>query len=141
MKHPRHIRPNRSSRRRSTKTWFPHASSLIEPLEPRMLYSGDVLYRVNAGGPATDAQDGGPNWIADNPASSFSNASAALSRRYTNIVPIDLSHPSVGNAAPLALFQTERWDKNTGQEMQWDFPVTPGQYQVNLYFAEISNGI
>ena len=103
--------------------------------------TGDVLYRVNAGGPATDAQDGGPNWIADNPASSFSNASAALSRRYTNIVPIDLSHPSVGNAAPLALFQTERWDKNTGQEMQWDFPVTPGQYQVNLYFAEISNGI
>ncbi|MEE9405174.1 MAG: malectin domain-containing carbohydrate-binding protein, partial [Algisphaera sp.] len=103
--------------------------------------TGDVLYRVNAGGPAVDAQDSGPNWLADNPDSAFSNASAAVSRRHTHIVPINLTHPSVPTNTPQVLFQTERFDLTSGQEMQWDFAVTPGLYEVRLYFAEISNGI
>jgi hypothetical protein len=38
---------------------------------------------------------------------------------------------------PTALFQTERYDGPGGAEMQWSFPVTPGNYEVRLYFAEI----
>ena len=37
---------------------------------------------------------------------------------------------------PAALFQTERWDQIAGSEMQWNFPVAPGSYEVRLYFAE-----
>jgi hypothetical protein len=40
----------------------------------------------------------------------------------------------------MELFQTERFDPAGDPEMQWDFPVTPGQYEVRLYFAEIYSG-
>ncbi|MGH9284367.1 MAG: malectin domain-containing carbohydrate-binding protein, partial [Acidimicrobiales bacterium] len=50
------------------------------------------------------------------------------------------NHPSVPPGTPAALFQSERWDPAGAPELQWDFPVTPGQYQVRLYFAEIYAG-
>ena len=49
---------------------------------------------------------------------------------------IDVSHSSIPANTPEELFQTDRWDPAGGQEMQWDFPVQPGDYQVKLYFAE-----
>ena len=49
---------------------------------------------------------------------------------------IDVSDPSVPTGTPLELFQSERWDPANGAEMQWNFPVVPGDYQVRLYFAE-----
>ena len=41
---------------------------------------------------------------------------------------------------PLALFQSERWDSSDAPEMQWNFPVSNGNYEVRLYFAEIFSG-
>ncbi len=49
---------------------------------------------------------------------------------------INLSHPSIPAGTPQAIFQTERWDVNAAAEMQWDFPIVPGIYEVRLYFAE-----
>ena len=40
----------------------------------------------------------------------------------------------------MAVFQAERFDPGGGGEMLWDFPVTPGEYEVRLYFAETWNG-
>ena len=41
---------------------------------------------------------------------------------------------------PLALFQSERYDTSSSPEMQWNFPVSNGNYEVRLYFAENYSG-
>jgi Malectin domain/Bacterial Ig-like domain/Kelch motif/Abnormal spindle-like microcephaly-assoc'd, ASPM-SPD-2-Hydin len=97
------------------------------------------LYRVNAGGPALT---GTPSWQADtstNP-SSYVNASATGNYTFSTTQAIDMTDPSVPSSTPQALFQTERWDPAGGAEMHWSFPVSPGRYQVRLYFAEIYSG-
>jgi hypothetical protein len=97
---------------------------------------GTVLYRVNAGGPALT---GTPGWDGDTQASpsSYVNAAATGNTTYTTTAAIDTSDPSLPAGTPAALFQDERWDDAAAPEMQWNFPVTPGSYQVRLYFAEI----
>jgi hypothetical protein len=99
----------------------------FESLEPRQMLAGDIVYRVNAGGAQLS---GTPNWEADN--AQYVNTGTP----YTNGANITLS-PSVPVGTPTALFQTERFDSAGGAEMQWSFPVTPGNYEVRLYFAEI----
>ena len=47
-----------------------------------------------------------------------------------------MTHPSVPAGTPMKVFQTQRYDGG-GTPMQWDFPVTPGNVIVNLYFAEV----
>ena len=48
--------------------------------------------------------------------------------------------PSVPSEVPLALFQSERYDTSSSPEMQWNFPVSNGNYEVRLYFAENYSG-
>jgi hypothetical protein len=105
----------------------------VERLEDRRLLA--VVFRVNAGGPALA---GTPAWSADTAASpsSFVNTGAI----YSNGAAISMSHGSIPAGTPVALFQSERWDEAGGAEMQWDFPVTPGSYEVRLYFADIYSG-
>jgi hypothetical protein len=64
----------------------------------------------------------------------------AGSSTFSTSATIDMSHPSVPSDTPSSLFQSERWDPGDGEEMQWAFPVVPGDYRVNLYFAEIYTG-
>jgi glucose/arabinose dehydrogenase len=110
----------------------------VEQLEDRRLLT--VLYRVDAGG----AQLAGtPVWSADTAAapSSFSNASTGgNSGTNTTTATINMSDPSIPAGTPMALFQTERFDKAGSPNLLWDFPVTPGNYQVRLYFAETYSG-
>ncbi|MGH9222418.1 MAG: Kelch repeat-containing protein, partial [Acidimicrobiales bacterium] len=100
---------------------------------------GDVVYRVNAGGPALT---GTPAWSADTVAAPSANVNAAATSNKVSSTtnPIDLTDPSVPSGTPGSMFQTERWDPAGSPELQWDFPVTPGSYQVRLYFAEIYTG-
>ncbi|MBA3884193.1 MAG: choice-of-anchor D domain-containing protein [Acidobacteria bacterium] len=96
-----------------------------------------VVYRVNAGGPAFSAT---PPWTADTGSSpsQYTNAAAASSKTYSaTSAAINISHPSLPPGTPGQLFQTERYDEVAGSPMQWSFPVTPGTYEVRLYFAEI----
>ena len=95
-----------------------------------------VRFRVNAGGPVVSST---PNWSADTAAapSPFVNAAATTNQTFVTGTPINVSHPSIPAGTPASLFQSERWDPAGGAEMQWSFPVTPGRYQVRLYFAEI----
>jgi len=105
----------------------------MERLEERQLLAADVLYRVNAGGSALS--DG---WTSDSSGSPspYSNVVAAQSKTTSVSSSINTSHASVPSGTPAALFQTERWDQTTGAEMQWDFAVSAGTYEVRLYFAE-----
>ena len=87
------------------------------------------VYRVNAGGGALSG-----NWISDTAARVY----AADGSNWQNTQSINRN--GVDNSVPLAVFQTERWHDNSAQPFIWQFPVTPGNYQVNLYFAEIWSG-
>jgi N-acetylneuraminic acid mutarotase len=102
--------------------------------------ASEVLYRVNAGGDLVSAT---PNWQADSfvAPSPYVNAAATGNQTYNPGTTIDVSDPSVPPGTPPAIFKSERWDPPGGAELQWDFPVTPGNYRVQLYFAETYSGI
>jgi hypothetical protein len=95
-----------------------------------------VVHRVNAGGPAVEAD---PPWTADT-AAGPSPFLIGTANTFATTLPIDLSHPSVPPGTPQALFQSERWDPAPSPEMAWEFPVDPGLYEVRLYFADIYLG-
>src|SRR5205807_5003632 len=97
--------------------------------------SGGPLFAVNAGGPAIS---GTPGWSLDTAASPSPNVNAAATGNfvYSTGQAIDLSDPSVPAGTPMAVFQTERYDIAGGPDMTWTFPVSAGQYQVKLFFAE-----
>ena len=111
----------------------------FERLEERQLLAADILYRVNAGGAALA---GTPGWTADSSGSPsvYSNASAAQSKTTSVSNSINMTHASLPAGTPAAMFQTERWDQSGGSEMQWNFAVTPGTYEVRLYFSENYSG-
>ncbi len=96
--------------------------------------SAGVLYRLNVGGPKITANSG--DWLSDD---QYVNDG----RTWSSIVDVDTSSaPDV----PPALFNTERYSPSGTQPIEWQLPVEPGQYEVNLYFAEIwfgamANGI
>ena len=106
--------------------------------------AGVSQYRVNVGGPLLSAADGSqPNWSVDTTSqpSPYSNQPAGGAGMSSTTTTIDLSHPSVPASAPMALFQTERYDTTGGAPMQWSFPVTPGLVEVRLFFAETYSAI
>ncbi len=107
----------------------------LEALEQRAMMDASVLYRINAGGSLLSST---PNWTADTDIapSVYSNLAAADLQIALITRNIDLTHPSIPANTPQALFQSERWDENRLAEMQWEFPVTPGNFEVSLYFAE-----
>ena len=98
--------------------------------------AGAPLFSVNAGGAAIS---GSPAWSADTAASPSANVNAAATGNtvFTTSSSINMTDPSVPTGTPMAVFQSERWDAPGSPEMTWSFPVTAGQYQVKLFFAEI----
>jgi PKD repeat protein len=97
-----------------------------------------VLYRVNAGGAAIASADNGPDWAADNAATStFHNTGSSITNQSAltaaNLVNVPAS-------TPLGIWTQERNDPTGGNEMQWTFPVPAGtNTQVRLYFASRSS--
>lgn len=127
-------RSGRRTNRLTRKARRAQRNLSIENLEQRQLLAADLLYRVNAGGGEIA---GDPAWVED---SAFTNAGAASSKTFSVSSGIDTSHVSVPVGTPEAMFKSERWDSTSGQEMQWDFAVSPGTYEVRLYFAEVYSG-
>ena len=91
--------------------------------------------RVNAGGPLVVAEDG--NWLANAGARELAVNTGRSARASA---AVDLTDPSIPDGTPEALFATERWDPRAAPEMRWRFDVTPGSYEVRLYFAETWSG-
>ena len=115
---------------------------------------GDVLYRVNAGGPQLTASGDGPNWGMDTgnfgTASNspylvaHSTGSSTYNGNSGSAHPgeIDTSDASIPVGTPTAMFNTERYDPSSAPEMQWEFPVAAGTtVEVRLYFAELFSGV
>ncbi|WP_152185018.1 PKD domain-containing protein [Segeticoccus rhizosphaerae] len=95
--------------------------------------NSNVLYRVNAAGPALQAVDSGPNWaVDDNPQSPYHN-SGNNAATYDPVPSVDGTVPA---STPRSVFDSERWDGGGDPEMAWNFPVPAGQQvSVRLYFA------
>src|SRR5882757_8852842 len=132
MRKPRRYRKSFSATISKRRTY--RRQLQVEHLEDRRLLT--VFYRIDAGGPQLA---GTPVWTADTAAapSSYSNAATTgNSAIFATTATIDMSSPSIPAGTPMALFQTERYDKPAGTNLIWDFPMTPGQYLVRLYFSE-----
>jgi hypothetical protein len=94
---------------------------------------GNVLFRVNAGGPEVDGIDGGPAWVADSASSSPYRNGGSNVAGYDAGATLDGSVPA---STPATVFDTERWSPSDNPRMSWDFPVDAGlPLQVRLYFA------
>ena len=97
-----------------------------------------TLYRVNVGGPALPAQDGGLSWASD------SSDPSPYRRTGTTVASATLAEvdATVPDDTPNALFSTQRYDGGAAgddKEMRWSFPVPAGTgVQVRLYFNESS---
>jgi PKD repeat protein len=93
----------------------------------------NVLYRVNAAGPALPSLDSGPDWSSDSgTSSSFRNTGSSIATYASGAT----ANPSVPATTPNAIFDSERYDPNGGSDMQWAFPATAGRHlEVRLYFA------
>lgn len=94
--------------------------------------TSNVLYRVNAGGPAIGAVDAGPDWEDDSSSGGYHNGvsnAAGWSPSATN-------DGSVPSGTPMSIFDSERWDPSDASEMEWTFPITAGTpVQVRLFLA------
>lgn len=99
---------------------------------------GNVVQRVNAGGPGVDAIDGGPPWLADDQVNSSlrnNNSNAAL------YDPTVARHASLPAHVPSSLFDSERWSPNDSPRMSWAIPAPNGApLQVRLFFANRYTG-
>ncbi|WP_386074391.1 malectin domain-containing carbohydrate-binding protein [Tropicimonas aquimaris] len=114
---------------------------------------GDPLYRINVGGGELAAADGSAlAWSADtgnfgdagNSAYLTANSSggSTYNTNAGSAYQVTSYDAGITAAAPDALFNTERYDAASAPEMKWEFPVAgAGEYIVNLFFAEIFNGI
>lgn len=90
--------------------------------------AADVLYRVDAAGPAVQAGDGGPDWTTADGFVSGGNVAD-----WGATVPRDATVPA---GTPADLFAAERW-----AEQDWSFPVPAGRHLVvRLYFANQYDG-
>ncbi len=98
------------------------------------------IYRVNAGGgqiAALDAPYG--NWIANTGNGAQGYVNTGNTSTAAGSVTITL-HSSVPAYVPPQLFRTNRYDPASNPEMQWNIPVTSGQYIVNLFFHDHYTG-
>jgi N-acetylneuraminic acid mutarotase len=104
-----------------------------------------ILYRVNAGGPLELGTD--TDWAEDQAdgvtGTSGGTAGTGTPSPYVNSDVADQTfggNPAgfVNNTGyPDALFHTERYSNLANPDnMQWDFPVANGEYEINLLFAE-----
>ncbi|GAA2354529.1 hypothetical protein Cme02nite_47630 [Catellatospora methionotrophica] len=98
----------------------------------------NVLYRVNAGGPAVASTDSGPDWADDGGSPSAYHNNVSNTAGYGTVPMMDATVPV---STPAALFSSERWDPGSAPEMSWQFPVPAGtEVVVRLYLANRYGG-
>jgi PKD repeat protein len=95
--------------------------------------TGDVLHRVNAGGPQVATLDDGPAWSADQGTTSALRNAGSNAAGYPPVPAVDGTVPP---STPSSVFDTERWDPAGQPELSWAFPVPAGTtVDVRVYVA------
>jgi len=95
-----------------------------------------VIYRINCGGPLVTSIDNYMDWEADNTINTTYLTAASNNIFTPGGTPTYTFDSSVPASTPEEVIHTERYD-----EMTYNFPVSNGEYEVRLYFAELFNGI
>ncbi|MFW6316931.1 MAG: choice-of-anchor D domain-containing protein, partial [Halorubrum sp.] len=96
---------------------------------------GDVTHRVNAGGDTVESNDGGPDWTTDE---EYLVAGGDDTSSHGQPADVD---PSVPDGTSDGIWDEERWDPASGDEMQYEFDVPDGQeVEVRLYFYDGFDG-
>ena len=103
--------------------------------------TSNVLYRIDAAGPAISAIDNGPDWTADSsdtdPGAAFRNT-GSIAASYSTGIKVSSTVPST---TPSAIFNSERWSPSDNPPMSWAFPVQAGTaIEVRLYFSNHFSG-
>ncbi|WP_229792229.1 malectin domain-containing carbohydrate-binding protein, partial [Salegentibacter mishustinae] len=102
----------------------------------------EVLYRVNAGGPAITAIDGKLDWEQDTKANkSLYLTQAGMNNTYAG--GMTSYNNEVDQATtPVSIYNTERYDSGSGApNMTYAFPVDKaGMYEVRLYMGNSYSG-
>jgi len=91
-----------------------------------------ILYRINCGGPELQALP--INWLEDTqdrPSQYFYYTTA----NHTTGTFFQWNRENKTDA-PKDVFGPQRYLIDWGARLEYDFPITPGLYRVNLYFAE-----
>ncbi len=118
-----------------------NGGTLVVPLSGQGLTdSGDILHRINVGGPQVAAADASsPDWGSDTQASPSPYIQGPTSF-YSVGSAITLDN-SVPPQAPTTVFQSARWDPGAQPEMTWALPVASGTtVEVRVYLAETFQG-
>lgn len=88
-----------------------------------------TIYRINAGGAEIAALDGGIPFGDD---TSYIVAGTTTDYSYVDLIA---RHSSLPDYVPTELFQTEVYDRSSLPEMQWQFPIGNGDYEIRLFIA------
>ena len=118
--------------------FFPLAGGQVPPkaqapVLPSNVYLGgplpgssnsNILYRVNAGGPAIQATDNGPDWADDSANDSPYRNSGSNSATWSPVPNVDSTVPA---STPSAIFDSERWSPSDNPPDGLDLPG-PGQH-------------
>ena len=95
--------------------------------------TGEVVARINAGGPALAPLDEGPEWAADDGWENPLRTTGSNSAGWGAVPTVDGTVPPT---TPAAVFDSERWDPGDGAPMQWRIPAAVGTtVEVRLYLA------
>lgn len=129
-----------SPTRQSTATAAP-ATATSQPTR-RASRPGQVVYRINVGGPRLRASGNGPAWSSDRDNSPSRYLNARESDTVVSGTPDNVTRDDgVPKTVPRAMFKTYRFergaDKPRYEEMVWRFPVdSDRRYEVRLYVVE-----
>ena len=132
--------------RRPRLAFFPHASGAAKASDaiaglpgtafvgaPPSSSSGNILYRVNAGGGSVGSVDAGPDWEGDDQGSSPYRNDGSNAAGWGSGATTDATVPS---STPNGVFDSERWSPSDDPAMKWAFAAPAGApVQVRLYFA------
>ncbi len=94
-----------------------------------------ALYRVNAGGPAIPALDGGIPWGADELNSPSPFLSDPGSNDFSSFTFASYTDAVDQSTTPVSIFGTERFDFPGNSSITYSFPVVDGEYEVRLYMG------
>lgn len=99
----------------------------------RSTATSNIVYRVDAGGPALQAVDAGPDWAADTGDAPSPFHTAGPAAQWSPGASVD---PGVAASTPAGVFDSERWGPQT-----WAIPAPNGApLEVRLYFANRYGG-
>lgn len=117
---------------------FESDESLVNNIIPMQLEvkntdAGTPVYRVNSG-PTALAEDTPINWSRD----IITDQSPYVNSDEIGFGAVVIYYPNFNNQsdAPFGIFKGSRMNTSQEYDMEWDFPVSPGTYTVNLYFID-----